>query len=135
MKKLLDPLISELNKERITAVIFYHVPTYRAAVVNGKFTSDSGQVMAFLKYKEKFQVSVIQRMGMNYKNKFGRPLTQPIVPFGYNDIYSDDDIITGTGKTSPLDLVERANQIAEQLLTHWTDPFSKDGYGSKPRSA
>ena len=53
MKKLLDDNITEVNKQRIAAILFYHTDTYRSAVMGGQLSADSPQVQAFLKYKEK----------------------------------------------------------------------------------
>lgn len=102
MKKLLDGNISEINKQRITAVLFYHTDTYRDAVIKGKLPADSPQVQAFLKYKEKLQVDVIEQVCLRYKNTYGRALKQPVIPFSYNNILSDDDVVTGTGKVGRL---------------------------------
>ena len=44
------------------------------------------------------QEEVIRRMGVEYKNKFGEAPKTPVVPFDYNSIFSDDDIVTGTGE-------------------------------------
>lgn len=98
MKKLTDPGISEANKKRITAVIFYHQDIYRRAVLNGgDIKASSPHVQEFLRRKTQLQLDVIERMGQKFKNKYGRPPKQPIIPFSYNNILSDDDIITGTG--------------------------------------
>ncbi len=99
MKKLLDPGLPSIEKKRITGILFYHQPAYRNAVSHGKFSANSPQVKAFLEQKKIMQADVIQRMGINYKNKYGKVPKQPIIPFDYNDIFSDDDIITGTGET------------------------------------
>ena len=97
MKKLSDPRLSEANKQRITAVVFYHQDVYRRAVLNGDFDAKSPHVQEFLKRKTQMQLDVIERMGQKFKNRYGRPPKQPIIPFSYNNILSDDDIITGTG--------------------------------------
>lgn len=98
MKKLLDPAIPEIDKQRIAGVVFYHNDVYRKAVMLDKFPADSPQVQAFLKYKKDMQEEVIRRMGVQYKNKFGDAPKTPIIPFDYNNIFSDDDIVTGTGE-------------------------------------
>lgn len=97
MKKLMDPNLSALDKKKLTAIIFYHSDVYRKAVMLEQFKADSVEVKAFLEQKALMQQEVIQRMGVKYKNQYGEVLKQPIIPFSYNNIFSDDDIITGTG--------------------------------------
>lgn len=99
MTKLMDPGISAIDKKRLTAVIFYNSDVYRKAVMLEQFKADSPEVKAFLEQKALMQQEVIQKMGVKYKNQYGEVLKQPIIPFSYNNILSDDDIITGTGDT------------------------------------
>ncbi|MGE0267096.1 MAG: hypothetical protein AB7S78_01390 [Candidatus Omnitrophota bacterium] len=98
MKKIMDPSINALEKKRLAAVVFYHQDIYRKAAMLGEFKADSPQVKAFLEQKKILQEEIISRMGPKYKNQYGEVFKQPIVPFDYNNIYSDDDIVTGTGE-------------------------------------
>ena len=126
MKKLLDPGLPNIEKKRITGILFYHQPIYRKAVLEGKFVDKSPHVMAFLEQKKVMQADVIQRIGINYKNKYGHAPKQPIIPFGYNSIQSDDDIILGTGKTGrklePL-YNEALNEVMQETVGR---PMSAD---------
>ncbi len=119
MKKLLDPGLPSIEKKRITGILFYHQPAYRNAVSHGKFSANSPQVKAFLEQKKIMQADIIQRMGINYKNKYGKVPKQPIIPFDYNDVFSDDDIITGTGETGrrlePL-YNEALNEVMQETV-------------------
>lgn len=95
MKKLTDPGLTGIDKKRLTAVIFVHQDVYRRAVINGKFPADDAYVQAFLEAKKEMQVYVARRMNAIHYMKTGKNLKAPIIPFGYKNIRSDDDIITG----------------------------------------
>ncbi len=119
MRKLLDPSLPNAEKKRITGILFYYQPIYRNAVSLGKFSANSPHVKAFLEQKKIMQADIIQRMGINYKNKYGHAPKQPVIPFDYNDIFSDDDIITGTGdvgrKLEPL-YNEALNEVMQDSV-------------------
>jgi hypothetical protein len=125
MEKLLDSNVSHANKQRIAAVLFVHQDIYRNAVSEGFFGGDTAKVQEFLKWKEKLQADVIQRMGVKYKNQYGTALKAPVIPFSYNNIMSDDDIITGSNKTG---------QIMEQLYVDSLDEVIRERAG-RPMTA
>ena len=101
MSKLNDPTISEANKKRIAAVVFVNQDVYREAVIRGVpgIPAKDADVDAFLKYKTELQTDVLQRMNINQRNQNGKGLTGPVIPFPYNNIHSDDDIVLGSGKS------------------------------------
>ncbi len=101
MAKLNDPSISEANKKRIAAVVFVHQDVYRDAVIRRTpgIPAKDADVEAFLKYKTDMQKDVIQRMNINERNAGGKGLSGPIIPFPYNNILSDDDIVLGSGES------------------------------------
>ncbi len=119
MRKLLDPNISDLEKKRITAIIFVNQDIYRNAVTLEQFglKAKSPQVDAFLQWKTKMQIEVAERMNQMHRNLTGENLKAPIVPFAYNNILSDDDIITGSGpigKTMEKLYVDSLDQIIRE---------------------
>jgi hypothetical protein len=54
------------------------------------------------------------------KMKYGKALKAPVIPFSYNNIMSDDDIITGSGKTG---------QIMEKLYAESLDEIIRERAG------
>ncbi len=119
MQKLLDPNLSDIQKRRLTAVIFVNQDIYRNAVMMGEYglKAKSPQVDAFLQWKTKMQIEVAERMNQMHRNLTGENLKAPIVPFAYNNILSDDDIITGSGpigKTMEKLYVDSLDQIIRE---------------------
>lgn len=101
MAKLRSKEISYYEKKRIAAVIFIHQDIYRRAVIDGKIKVNEQNVQAFLDMKARLQVDVAEKMNAKYRNRTGENLKSPIIPFAYNNIFSDDDVITGSGKDGP----------------------------------
>lgn len=102
MKKLTDPGLTGMDKKRLTAVIFVHQDIYRKAVISGKFPADDEYVRAFLEAKKEMQEYVARRMNAIHYMKTGKNLKAPIIPFGYKNIHSDDDLVTGSGKVGKM---------------------------------
>ena len=102
MGNLASSSFSELERKRMTAVIFVHQDVYRKAVIRGEFPADDEAVQFFLKAKEELQEEVAQRMNVLYRNRTGENLKAPIIPFSYNNILSDDDVVTGSGKVGQM---------------------------------
>lgn len=102
MGNLASSSFSELERKRMTAVIFVHQDIYRKAVIRGEFPANDEAVQAFLKAKEELQEEVAQRMNILYRNRTGENLKAPIIPFSYNNILSDDDVVTGSGKVGQM---------------------------------
>ncbi|MCA9403702.1 MAG: hypothetical protein KC897_07965, partial [Candidatus Omnitrophica bacterium] len=100
MRRLDDPKFTTAEKQRMAAVLFVHQDTYRNAVAEGAFGANTGHVQTFLEHKKQLQRDVIDRMGKKYMQKYGKPLKEPIIPFDYNNIHSDDDVVTGGSKQS-----------------------------------
>lgn len=98
MHQLTDPNLPKADRDRITAVLFVHQDVYREAVGRGDFGADTAHVQQFLQDKKALQRDVIERMGRKYQQQHGKPLQETIIPFDYNNIHSDDDIVTGSGK-------------------------------------
>jgi hypothetical protein len=102
MGNLASSSFSELERKRMTAVIFVHQDVYRKAVIRGEFPADDEAVQAFLRAKEDLQEEVAHRMNILYRNRSGENLKAPIIPFSYNNILSDDDVVTGSGKVGQM---------------------------------
>ncbi len=121
MESLMDKNVSKANKQRITAVLFVHQDIYRNEVSrNIHFHGDTPKVKEFLKWKQSMQADVIQRMGTKYKAKYGEALKAPVIPFSYNNVMSDDDIITGSGKKG---------RIMEKLYVESLDEIIRERAG------
>lgn len=125
MGKLADPNISELDKKKITAVVFYHEDVYRREVSLGNMPEADANVKAFLESKARMHLDIAERMNVKYKNKTGSNLKAPIIPFTYNNIISDDDLILGSGKVGAE---------MESLYNESLDDFMKE-HINRPMSA
>lgn len=125
MGKLADPNVSEIDKKKITAVVFYHEDVYRREVLLGNMPEADANVKAFLEAKTQMHLDIMQRMNVKYKNKTGANLKAPIIPFSYNNILSDDDIILGSGKIGAQ---------MEPLYNDSLDDFMKE-HINRPMSA
>ena len=125
MGKLSDPGISDVDKKKITAVVFYHEAVYRHEVLLGNMPEADANVKAFLEAKTQMHLDIAQRMNVKYKNKTGGNLKAPIIPFSYNNILSDDDIILGSGKIGAE---------MEPLYNESLDDFMKE-HINRPMSA
>ena len=125
MGKLSDPGISDVDKKKITAVVFYHEAVYRYEVLLGNMPEADANVKAFLEAKTQMHLDIAQRMNVKYKNKTGGNLKAPIIPFSYNNILSDDDIILGSGKIGAE---------MEPLYNESLDDFMKE-HINRPMSA
>ncbi|RZN82870.1 MAG: hypothetical protein EVB11_06775 [Winogradskyella sp.] len=102
LQKLTDPNIKEALKVKIASYAFYHSDILRKGVMLGQVNHGNSlpqHIETYLNvYKPKIHESVISKMGIKYKNKYGEFPKTPIIPFSFNDLYSDDDIITGSGE-------------------------------------
>ncbi|HOY09457.1 MAG TPA: hypothetical protein PLB05_05210, partial [Candidatus Omnitrophota bacterium] len=74
MGNLASSSFSELERKRMTAVIFVHQDVYRKAVIRGEFPADDEAVQAFLRAKEDLQEEVAHRMNILYRNRSGENL-------------------------------------------------------------
>jgi hypothetical protein len=125
MGRLADPSVTEVDKKKITAVVFYHEDVYRREVLLGNMPEADANVKAFLEAKTQMHLDIAQRMNVKYKNKTGANLKAPIIPFSYNNILSDDDIILGSGKIGAE---------MEPLYNEALDDFMKE-HINRPMSA
>jgi predicted nucleic acid-binding Zn-ribbon protein len=98
MQRLAEGDYTLKGKQKMVAEIFYHSPEYRRAVMRREFPAKSAGVDAFLEGKRELQRDVIRHMGELHKQRYGVPPSGPVIPFDYNNIHSDDDIITGSGQ-------------------------------------
>ncbi len=107
------------QRDQLVAEIFANQDIYREAVMFERFKAVSPGVEAFMDGKADLQRDVIRRMGEKHKARHGRPPDQPIIPFGYNNVFSDDDIITGSGRQS-LELEQLYNEALSEIIEERT---------------
>ncbi|HHB52198.1 MAG TPA: hypothetical protein ENK75_04030, partial [Saprospiraceae bacterium] len=95
MISLSDPDISGLEKQQLTARIYYNLDIYRAAAMNDPkaFRPNDNIVKKFQKYRSQMILDVIEKTNLKYRSKYGFNIRGPVIPFSYNNIFSDDDII------------------------------------------
>ena len=127
MKKLTDPGLTGMDKKRLTAVIFVHQDVFRKAVINRKIKIEDSDayVRAFLEAKKEMQEYVARRMNAIYYMKTGKNLKAPVIPFGYKNIHSDDDLITGSGKVGKMMEDLYAEALDQHIKEHAMRPMTE----------
>ena len=94
---LVDGGLSPSEYKKTVANVFYHSDVYRRAVLEGKFPASDKYVAEFLEGKKRLMQDVIQETNYRYRSATGHNIKGPVIPFDYNNILSDDDVILSSG--------------------------------------
>lgn len=90
--------VSETRKRQLTAMIFYNSDVYRKAALDGLVEADGPVVKEFLRRKKELMRYAIQETNNRYRAQTGGNIKGAIIPFDYNNIHSDDDLVLSSGR-------------------------------------